>query len=137
MWQTVQYVTTGVTLVAFLWAGAVVLLRIRLRERERLISSANPRDRPTLVRDALESFHIPTEKLTRDQQYSALLEQMRRKAERFKITAMIVALVALLFAAVTAYAISRVSAEQRPVGTPTIEENCNVPVKDRPLDCKP
>lgn len=127
MWEAIRSVTTGLALVAFIWAGVVLILRLRIRREERLIRTAPEQQRPELVKQALESRHVDPENLTKSAQFSVLMERMRMESERFRIRAIVTCVLACLFAAVAAYAISKVN--------PT-EDRCNVPLDRRPLDCK-
>jgi hypothetical protein len=44
-WQSIQYVTTGLGLVAFALAGIFYFLRYRLKQRAEIIRSASAKDR--------------------------------------------------------------------------------------------
>lgn len=138
MWEAIKNITTGLALVAFVWAGVVTILRHRIQQKERLVLSASQKDRPELVKLALESFHIDTTKLTRDAQYRLLTDRMRADSEKFRTTAIVVCLLACLFAAVAAYAISRSGQPSSDDSSKTkpLEDRCNVPLAERPLDCK-
>lgn len=135
MWEAIKNITTGLALVGFIWAGVVVVLRLRIQQKERLILASSQRDRADLVRLALESFHIDASKLTKEAQFQLLLERMRADSSRFRIAAVVVSLLACLFAAVAAFAISRTGTDDAPKPKP-LEDRCNVPLAERPLDCK-
>lgn len=85
------------------------MYRSKALEKERLIRSVTKTERADLVKSTLEFFSIDTSRLTRDQQYQLALKQIHARAIRFKITAIVVALIALLCAGVSAYALSRES----------------------------
>ena len=133
MWEAIKNITTGLALVGFIWAGVVSVLRLRIQQKERLILASSPKDRPELVKLALESFHIDPTKLAKNAQYQLLLERMRAESSRFRIAAIVVSLLACLFAAVASYAISRSGKGDEPK---PLEDRCNVPLAERPLDCK-
>lgn len=109
MWQAIQYVGSGFTLAAFVVAVIAWIVKSKSEERERLIGSARETERADLVRDALEFFRIDTTGLTKAQQYQLALEQIRERARRFRIVAMVVCTIAVLGAGAT-YAILRSNA---------------------------
>jgi hypothetical protein len=75
--------------------------------RERLIQTAPAGDRAQLVSEALEFFRIDTSGLTKQQQFDIALEQIRARAQRFRIITTAVFLIALLAALPAAFAISK------------------------------
>jgi len=133
MWQAIQLVTSGLALVAFIWAGVVAVLRTQIKHREKLILAANERDRPALVQQELENYYPAVEvpKLPLKAQTQLALERMRADLKRFQIKAIVVSLVAVLFTGVATFAILRASAQ--PVRSP--KDPCDVPLDQRPLGC--
>jgi hypothetical protein len=128
MWSAIAFVSSGFALAAFLGALAVSILRTRTLARERLIRAASARDRPDLVRDALEFFRVNADNLTKEQQYNLALEQIRARATRFKILALATCFVALLATAVAAVAIVK-------SGGTTLDD-CREALGDsRPAEC--
>jgi hypothetical protein len=107
LWTAATQVKTGVTLVAFGVAVAAWLYRSSLSRQEHLIRSAAEGDRARLVENALEFFRVDTQDLTKEQQYQLALRQIRARERRFRVAAVVISLVAVLFAAVTAYAVAR------------------------------
>lgn len=114
MWEAIPYVTSGLTLVAFLAAIAAWACRRVVTRQERLIRTAPDQSRAQLVRDALEFFNVDPAGLTREQQYEIALRQINARAERFRITAIVVIIVTVLGGAVSGYAIFRT-----PVASPS------------------
>jgi HEAT repeat protein/Tfp pilus assembly protein PilF len=112
-WEAIKYVGSGLTLAAFIIAAIAWLLKSKSEERERLINLANDDERAGLVRDALEFFSVDTAGLTKAQQYQLALEQIRERAQRFKIVAVVVCIIAVLGAAIAAYALARSSGQQK------------------------
>lgn len=106
-WDAIKYVGSGLTLAAFVAAVIAWVIKSKLEERGRLIKGAKEDDRASLVRDALEFFHVDTSDLTKAQQYQLALEQIRARGQRFKIIAVIVCVIAALGALVAVYAIAR------------------------------
>jgi len=107
MWDAIAYVTSGVTLAAFLAAVAAWVYRSKLRQRERLIRTAPDNVRANLVVAALEFFNVNTEKLTREQQFNLALQQIQSREVRFRTTAIVVTVIAVLTASVALFAIYR------------------------------
>lgn len=106
MWPSIAYVTSAFTLIAFLAAGIVAIYQRWLNQKERLIRQAPEAERAILVQSALEFFHVNTEGLTKEQKYHLALEQIRERARRFRITAIVIVIIAVLAAGVTVYALS-------------------------------
>lgn len=79
--EAVQFVTTGVTLVAFCVAVLGAIARAALRRKERLIKTASEQERPPLVEIALEGFRVDTSTLNEDKKYSLLMTRMEHKRE--------------------------------------------------------
>src|SRR5271157_648415 len=111
MWETISYVSSGLTLAAFLAAVAAWKYRSLIVRKESLVLSAPEKERPALVERVLESLHVDTAGLTKQQKYELVLPQIRAKAERWRIGASVITLLAFLAAAVAALAIWR-NAEQ-------------------------
>ena len=118
MWETIQHVTTGLSLVAFLGALIALAYQSQSQKNERLIKSAPESERAKLVANALEFFNIDTSGLSSAQKYTLALEQIHAKAQRFRTTAIVVCFLGLVFAGVAVYAMSRPSPPD-PVQPPT------------------
>ena len=106
-WEAIKYVGSALTLAAFIIAAIAWIIKSKSEERERLIDLAKEDERADLVRDALEFFRVDTAGLTKAQQYQLALEQIRERAERFKIIAIVVCIIALLGTGVAIYALTR------------------------------
>lgn len=95
-WTALQYVTSGLTLVAFLSVITLAIYRSRLRSREALIRSAPEDKRSELVKSTLqEFFNINTADLTKEQAYRLEIEQIHARSRRFAISATLIALLGL------------------------------------------
>ena len=105
MWQSLPYITSALTLVAFIAAAAAYSYSRRLTSRERQIAAATERDRANLVRDTLEFFHVDTANLTKERQYQIALEQIRARSRRFMTSAIVGCVLCLAFLSLAAYAI--------------------------------
>lgn len=106
MWQAIQYVTTGFTLAAFIAAAIASVLKRQADNKLKAIQSAPEADRPDLVRDVLEFLHVDPSGLTKGQQYNIAVKQIQERAARFRITAIVVVLLALIGGLLSAFAIS-------------------------------
>jgi hypothetical protein len=144
MWEAITYVTSGVTLAAFLAASAAWVYRNKLLQQERLIRTALESDRAALVSRALEFFAINTEKLTREQQFELALKQIHARASRFRITAIVVTIIALLAVSVALLAIylrhkeeERNASSSQNEPSDLIVSSLDYPDRVRPLDGHP
>jgi hypothetical protein len=107
MWNAILYVSSGITLAAFIIAVAAWVYRLKLLEKGTLIRTAPEKDRSGLVERALEVFHVETAALTKQQRYELAIEQIRAKASRYRIAAIVVVIVAVSAAAIASFAILR------------------------------
>src|SRR5262249_38499472 len=105
MWGAIQYVTGGLTLVAFIVAAAASVYVARIRSRERTIKTVTDKNRADAVQEVLQFFKIDTRNLTKAHQYQLALEQIRSRERRYVIAASLVGLLGLVFVGLTAYAI--------------------------------
>ena len=106
MWNAIPYVTSGITLIAFIAAIVAWMYKSKLDERERLIRTAPEGDRGPLVRNALEFLNVETAGLGKEQQYKIALEQIQARGQRFKISAAVICFLAIIGAGITIYAIA-------------------------------
>ena len=116
MWRAITYVTSGLTLVAFVVAASAWAFRTIILQKERQIKLAPENERSVLIRDALEFFSINTTGLTSKQQYNLAVKQVHARAMRFRTTAVVVTIVAGLTAGVATFALWR---ENKPIENPT------------------
>jgi hypothetical protein len=107
MWTAISYVSSALTLIAFVWAVSAWLYRFRLLRTERLIRTVPETERAALVERTLVLFSIDSTKLTRDQQYKLALRQIHEQAANYRVTAIVVVIIACLAAAVTLIALFR------------------------------
>jgi len=107
MWEAIAYVSSGLTLAAFVAAVAAWILKGKSEEKANLISLADSAAKVRLVQDALEFFHVDTKFLSPKQQLEVALEQISNRAERFRIIAFLIGFLAVVAASLSAYAISQ------------------------------
>jgi hypothetical protein len=106
-WNAIAYVGSGLTLTAFIVATAAWVYRTRILERERTIRSAPEAERSLLIQQTLEFFDVDTSGLTREHKYGLALQQIHERAKRFRLTALVVIVIACLAASISAFAIWR------------------------------
>src|SRR5690349_8591460 len=84
VWESVKYVSSGLTLVAFLGAVIGSILKARWAARRGLVESAPEVDRAKIISLEEGSFDVETKNLTRDQQYQIAIAQIHARAGRFR-----------------------------------------------------
>jgi hypothetical protein len=104
MWQLVQHVKEPLIAVAFLAAIiAAVVLRVfgaRAKHHLEMIKSAPEQDRAGLIEATLETYHLKRDNLTKEQKFKLIRTVLQRKSERFKIGAVVLVTLTVLFGAV-------------------------------------
>lgn len=118
-WQSIGYVSSGFTLVAFIVAAGVWTYRKVLLQKQWLIRQAPEQDRARLVENTLEFFNVDTSGLTKQEKYQIVMKQINARAVRFKITALVVVIIACLATGVSIYALSRDRRGAGETGDPT------------------
>jgi hypothetical protein len=106
-WSAIAYVSSGLTLIAFIVAVAAWVHSNNILGVERRIKLAPAQDRAALVEQTLEFFRVDTTKLTRAQQYDLAIRQIEGRAQRFRTVARVVTVVAVVAGGVAVYALSR------------------------------
>ena len=105
MWETIQYVATPVSLVAFIVAVGASIYNNYLRRAERLISQAPESSRGPLVQGALDLLKIDTNKFDSDQLFELAQSTLQEKRQRFRLIMMFATALAFLTLALAFYAI--------------------------------
>lgn len=121
MWTAIKYVTSGITLIAFICAVAAWLYNLYLHERERLIKSVPESQRAKLVQIVEQTrtlFRIDIAKLSRKHQYELALRQLSEQTKKFQMTAVVILVIAGLITLLVFGAIPR-TAPLPTVPTPT------------------
>jgi len=107
MWEAIQYVTGGLTLIAFLAAVAAGIYTAQVRARERVLTKVTDKNhRAEQAQEVLEWFKVDTANLSREQKYDLAVAQIRAREKRYAIAAGVVCLLTVVFGGLTAYAIS-------------------------------
>src|SRR5258708_7332987 len=105
MWQALQYVGTGLSLVAFAVAAFLLAYRARLTNRAEIIKSAPEKERLDAIATTAEFFRVDVSGLTRAQQQDIALTQIHARARRDLLLAGVSLAVAILLAVIAAAAI--------------------------------
>ena len=116
MWSAITRVTTGFTLIAFIVAVTAWVYRSSLLYRARLIESAPPCERTPLVERALDLMLLDSAGLTREQKYLLIRQHIAARERRVRAVILAGSLVAVLLAALAAYAIARMAGEPNSLG---------------------
>jgi hypothetical protein len=117
MWTALKYVSSAVTLIAFICAIAAWMYRSYLQGRERLIKTVPEGERARLVEKTFVLFNIDTAKLSRKHQYDLALKQIRERITKFLVTAVVIVIIAGLGTVLAFVAMPKTSPP--PVPTPT------------------
>jgi hypothetical protein len=106
-WQAIGLVTSGLTLVAFIYAAFAWAYRQALGQRESLIRAAPEAERAELIERTIRDYHIETEGLTKKDRLTVTLELIRERKERYRIQAVVVVIVAILSTIGAVFALTR------------------------------
>jgi hypothetical protein len=82
MWQAIQYVGTGLSLVAFVVAAITFAYRARLKQRAKIILSAPAKERVDAIAATAEWFRVDVSGLSQARQQQIVLEQIRARTQR-------------------------------------------------------
>ncbi len=109
MWESIQYVGTGLGLVAFVVAAIFLYLRSAMSERARMIESAAEGDRLKAISATAEFFNVDVTGLPQDRQAEIILLQIHNRSRRDLILAGLFGFVAVLLAGIAILSILRPS----------------------------
>lgn len=84
-WSSIKYVTSGLTLIAFLACVVALILKNAADARRREIELAPKEKRPELISDMLRNFGVHTGNLTQAQQYNIAIQSIEFRIRRLKI----------------------------------------------------
>src|SRR5258707_15501177 len=118
MWQAMQYVGTGLSLVAFIVAALLLAYRAHLTNRAEIIKSAPEKERLDAIATTAEFFRVDVSGLTRAQQQDIALTQIHARARRDLLLAGVSLAGAILLAAIAVGAIWA----SKPGGPPRVWE---------------
>ncbi len=110
----ITYVSSALTLIAFIVAIAARVQRNQTLGTERRIRLAPVADRAALVERTLEFFSIDTAALTPEQCYNLAIRQIDARAARFRTISWLVFALAIVTAAIAIYSGTSRAAESGP-----------------------
>jgi hypothetical protein len=124
-----QYVGTGLSLVAFVVAAILFAYRARLTNRAEIINSAPEKERLEAIAATAEFFRVDVSGLSRPQQQDIVLRQIDARARRDLLLAGVSLAVAILLAAIAAIWASKPVGPATVVnpsepGRPSVQTNC-------------
>ena len=85
MWEAIRYVSSGITLIAFIVAAVLWAHRYNLLGTERRIKLAPESERAALIDRTLESFRIDPQSLAQKDRYALAVKQLDLRAEQFRL----------------------------------------------------
>src|SRR3954470_20116642 len=97
MWEIIPKIGKPIALVAFALAVAFQLVRAYLNRRATLIKLAPARERAELID---RTFGIRAQGLKKDQQYELVLRALEQRPSQFRISAIVLVVIALIVASV-------------------------------------
>jgi hypothetical protein len=106
-WQAIQYVTGGLSLVAFLATALLFAYRYRLQTRAKIITSAPEQERVEAIATEAEFFRVQTDGLTKEQKVQIILAQIHARERRTVLFGALVFCVAFLLALIAIVAIEQ------------------------------
>lgn len=98
MFEAIRFVSSGVTLIAFIAAGLVWLYARHMESRRQMIRDAKTEAQADLVARTLKGMNIDVRKLSATRQYNLALEQLRARSRRFYVLSAVVVALALIAA---------------------------------------
>ena len=104
--SALQYVTSGLTLVAFLGLVIFYLLKDASDKQKRLIELANPEDRSQLIDRLLTDGLIDVSNMTKAQHYQLAMEQLNHRTRRHQAVLKTLKYVFTIFMILTAITIT-------------------------------
>lgn len=109
LWESIKYVSSGISLIAFIVAAIAWTYRNKINEREQILRSLPEKDRGSALPEVLAWLKIDPKDLTKSQQYDLALTQIRERTKQYLISTIAIALVFVMGSVVTIYAISQPS----------------------------
>lgn len=115
IWKAITFVTSGLTLVAFIFAGVFWILKSIVDKKENIIKSSAEGDRATLSRWLNEFFDVDTSTLTTEQKFQLALVQIKEKSKRFRTISIIVCVLAVLLFFITVFALTQINNDKQDI----------------------
>lgn len=97
MWETIKYIGSPVTLIAFAIAVLAHVYKKRLIEERKNLEAIPEKDRATIVKLKLETYHLKDDTLTNEQKFELVKKVINRKMVGFRIATFALVILALIF----------------------------------------
>src|SRR5687767_5081309 len=119
MFEAIRYVTSWLSLIAFVAAVIGVVVRQYWVHRQRTLEAIPEKDRAAYALAVLDRFSLNTEGLTREQRFVLARDLLKQRAERFNKIVMAFVLFLVIGLAVLAVAViaPKLRAEEPAIGT--------------------
>jgi hypothetical protein len=134
VWGAIQYVGTGLSLVAFVVAALLFAYRTRLHQRAEIIKSAPEKERLEAIAATAEFFRVDVSGLSARHRQEIILAQIKLRARRellFAVMALTVALLLSILAVVTIVGNQRGAVEAQEPSTVPVQ---SPPKRDSPVE---
>lgn len=105
LFEHIEYVTSGFSLLAFIIAAGVLVSKYTLDYRKSVLEKSKGKDKIDMIERLVDYFDIDTNNLTKDQKYMLVMEQIKIKRHRLNLNAFMFCFVSVIFAGVAAYTI--------------------------------
>lgn len=112
VWKAITYVTSPLTLVAFLAAVVAWVYVTQLKRIENLIGSAKESDRKVLLEGVLDVLKVDTNKLPQTRRYDLAVQMLHGRTLKLKLTFIAFLVAAFGLLALSAFAIYQQPTEQ-------------------------
>jgi hypothetical protein len=106
-WEAIKYVSSALTLCAFVAAAIVVTLKNRADNQLKLVEAASEIDRPKVINDLKEFFPVDTEGLDEASKENVILEQIKERSRRYLINAVVIVLFGVMALGLAIFAIDK------------------------------
>ncbi len=87
MWHAIQYVTSPLTLIAFIVAVSCAVYRVRVQRDIRLLEAVPREKRDHALTALLGTYNITDDNLTAQQKFALMKTVIAQKADRLKLAA--------------------------------------------------
>jgi hypothetical protein len=95
------------------------------------IETASKSDRPKVINDLNEFFHVDAEGLDEDSKREVILQQIRERSRRYLINAIVIVLFGFMAGGLTALSVAKGTSQEK-----TKTDPCkDLPFDQRPISC--
>jgi hypothetical protein len=113
MWESIKYIGSSLTLVAFIIACIVWILRYKINEKKLLIEKAHENDRAKLIEKTLEFFSVKVDSLSEEHRYKIVMVQIKERSKKhFRIIVTCI-VIFIIMSIIVLYTINKTSDNQK------------------------